>query len=49
MTLDEGGIVYGGLGVQKSWGRAWGLEALLVALSPSDKQGKAIEPVPVKV
>ena len=37
MTLDVEGIVYGGLDVQKSLGRAWGFESLLFSLSPSDR------------
>ena len=37
MTLDVEGIVYGGLDVQKSMGRAWGFESLLFSLSPSDR------------
>ena len=37
MKLDVEGIVYGGLDVQKSMGRAWGFESLLFSLSPSDR------------
>ena len=37
MTLDVEGIVYGGLDVQISLGRAWGFESLLASLSPSDR------------
>ena len=37
MTLDVEGIVYGGLDVQKSLGRAWGFESLLLSLWPSER------------
>jgi len=37
MTLDIEGIVYGGLDVQESLGRARRFETLLFSLSPSDR------------
>ena len=37
MTLDVEGIVYGGLDVQNSLGRAWGFESLLLSLWPSER------------
>ena len=49
MTLDVEGIVYGGLDVQKSLGRAWGFESLLFSLSPSDRLVRVLRTIVIDV
>ena len=49
MTLDVEGIVYGGLDVQKSLGRAWGFESLLFSLSPSDRLVRVLRTLVIDV
>ena len=49
MTLDVEGIVYGGLDVQKSLGRAWGFESLLCSLSPSDRLVRVLRTIVIDV
>ena len=49
MTLDVEGIVYGGLDVQKSLGRAWGFESLLFSLSSSDRLVRVLRTIVIDV
>ena len=49
MTFDVEGIVYGGLDVQKSMGRAWEFESLLFSLSPSDRLVRVLRTIVIDV
>ncbi len=49
MTLDVEGIVYGGLDVQQSMGRAWEFESPLFSLSPSDRLVRVLRTIVIDV